>query len=320
MYHPYFRGRQFELIAVRESANLLKSAGFRPIIEPVRSDFGSLHKALDAIVAADGNAIVIINPQNGELSGGTTPLTSEPLSDFLNVQFPDSKNISIGILLKQEMNLKEITACYKEHEDRTPVLIHAGFSNAKDLVEELGEQTKEHRHVFDAPSCGKLYQRHFKDAFRILLKDGFKRRLNNKEYPRLEPFSDLHVTFPDEGMDGFGDFLIVGSDYSDAGTVPYTLAIHLTFIDPDQDNSMQIYHFKSKPHITQKDPGGKFAEALDDMMETLDSPDSNILETAAVKEFRELHAKKHFPGLGHIKKLSMTHHLETLANYFQTVG
>jgi hypothetical protein len=39
------------------------------------------------------------------------------------------------------------------------------------------------------------------------------------------------------------------------------------------------------------------------------------METSAVKEFRDLHAKGHFPGLGYVKKLSMNHHIETLADF-----
>ena len=47
-------------------------------------------------------------------------------------------------------------------------------------------------------------------------------------------------------------------------------------------------------------------------------PRSKVLETSAVKEFRMLHKQGHFPGLGYVKKLSMNHHIETLADYFKT--
>jgi hypothetical protein len=315
MYHPYFRGKQYEMVTVRESALLLKAAGFRPIIEPVRTDLGGLQKALDAVVAVDGRAIVIVNPQDGDLAGAGRPLTV-----LLKTRFATSPGISAGVLLNQNMTLDKAMACYEEHADHTPVFIHAGFGHAKALAEKLGTLTQDYCHIFDNQSCGKLYQKHFKGAFRVLLKDGFNHQLNNRDYPHLEPFSDLHATFPDEGMDGFGDFLIVGAEYSDAGGVPYMLAIHLTFIDPEQDDSMQIYHFKSKPHITQKDPAGKFAEALTEMMKELNAPGSKVLETNAVKEFRRLYEQKHFPGLGYIKKLSMSHHIETLAHYFKAKG
>jgi len=55
-------------------------------------------------------------------------------------------------------------------------------------------------------------------------------------------------------------------------------------------------------------------------MAVLDAPGSKVLETAAVKEFRDLYKRKHFPGLGYIKKLSMSHHIETLATYFENAG
>ena len=41
MYHPYFRGKQYELITIRENAQRMAEAGFLPIIEPVRESLGS---------------------------------------------------------------------------------------------------------------------------------------------------------------------------------------------------------------------------------------------------------------------------------------
>jgi hypothetical protein len=311
MYYPYFRGKQYELITIRELAPLLKTADFCPVIEPVRETLGGLHKALDAVVEVDGRAIVVVNPHYGDLSGAGSPLT-----ELLKGKFLDLPSISAGILLKQDSTLDEVMACYKTHAAHTPVFIHAGFSEAKALAEKLGKPTKDQSHVFFDRCCGKLYQRHFKNAYRVLLKDGFQ-RMRNRDYELVEPFSDLHATFTDEGMDGFGDFLIVGDEYSESGGPAYAIAIHLTFIDPDQDDSMQIYHFKSERQDTPKDPAGKFAEALANMMNVLNGPRSKVLETNAVKEFRMLHKQGHFPGLGYVKKLSMNHHIETLADYFK---
>lgn len=313
MYHPYFRGKQNELITIRETAPLLKTAGFRPIIEPVRESLYGLEKTLDAVVKTEGRAIVVVNPHYGDLSG------TGPLTQLLKHKL-DLPGISAGILLKPDMTLDEVVKCYKAHAADTPVFIHAGFSEAKALAESLGNPTQNQSHIFFEPFCGKLYQKHFKDAYRVLLRDGFKRRKRNSDYPMVEPFSDLHATFPDEGMDGFGDFLIVGDEYSETGGPAYAVAIHLTFIDPNQDDSMQIYHFKSKRQDTPQDPAGKFGEALAEMMKTLDAPRSKILETNAVKEFRMLHQQRHFPGLGYVKKLSMKHHIETLADYLNNIA
>ncbi len=116
-------------------------------------------------------------------------------------------------------------------------------------------------------------------------------------------------------MDGFGDFLIVGEEYTEMGGPAYTVAIHLTFIDPDKDEAMYIYHFKSERKDTPGDVPAKFMEALGAMIKKLDEHGSKVLESKAVQEFRALYAKKHFPGLGYVKKLSMQHHIETLADY-----
>ena len=312
MYNPYFRGKQFDLLTIREMAPRLSEAGFRPIIEPVRDVLGGLNKSLDAVVEAEGSAVVIVNPHHGDLSG-----SGEQLSDLLKEKFLDRPRISAGILLKPGTGTAAALKCFEQHSSHSPVFIHAGFGEAKALSEGLGKITKEQCHVFFEQYCGKLYLKHFKGGHRVLLRDGFETK-RNRDYADapLEKFSDLHITFEDEGMDGFGDFLIVGDKFSESGGPAYAIAIHLTFIDPDKEDEMWIHHFLSERQDTPKDPAGKFAEALAKMMKVLNRPNSKILETAAVQEFRKLHNEGHFPGLGHVKKLSMNHHIETLAHYF----
>lgn len=310
MYHPYFRGKQYELITIREMAPILQKADFCPIIEPVKETLNGLSRTLKAVAAVKGNAILIVNPHHGDLSESGEPLTKLLQDEFLNLP-----GISAGILLKPNMSVAEALECFKDHSNHSPCFIHAGFTDAKNLSAKLGPPMKDQCHIFIDRFCGKLYQKHFRQAHRVLLRDGFQRK-RNRDYEELEFFSDLHITYTDEGMNGFGDFLIVGDDYSETGGPAYAVAIHLTFIDPDKDDEMWIYHFVSDRQDTPQDPAGKFAEALEKMISILKKKHSKIEETAAVQEFRELHRRGHFPGLGYIKKLSMNHHIETLARYF----
>jgi len=152
---------------------------------------------------------------------------------------------------------------------------------------------------------------------KILLKDGFEKR-RNADHPDFEVFSDLHVTYELEGATGFSDFLMVGSDYQESGGPAYTVALHLTFIDHEDDDIMYISHFKSIKQDTPTDPAGKFAEALTKLIDHLASTNNKFYETDSIKEFRELHAKGHFPGLGYVKKLAMKHHIETFSEYFSS--
>jgi len=312
MYHPYFRGKQYELITIREMAPQMSKAGFRPIIEPVRDGLTGLHKALKAVADAEGKAVLIVNPHHGDLSEDGTPVTT-----LLKEEFQEFPNISAGILLKSDLSAEEAWDLYQEHKDHSPVLIHAGFSEVQALSAKLGAPNKNQCHVFIENYCVTLYRKQFKGAHCVLVRDGFKRK-RNADYDPIESFSDLHATFDSEhGMDGFGDFLIVGDGFSESGGPAYAVAIHLTFIDPDQFGEMRIYHFKSDTQDTPKDPAGKFGEALAKMMSAVEQPKSKVLKTAAVNEFQSLHKEGHFPGLGYVKKLSMNHHIETLADYFK---
>ncbi|NWK97046.1 ATP-binding protein [Sphingobium lactosutens] len=310
MYHPYFRGKQFELITIRETAALMAKANFVPIIEPVREALKGLERALTEICKVDGKAIVIVNPFHGDHAEDGVSISA-----LLEKGFLDKGGITAGILLQNDMDTVDALACYEKHKAHNPTFIHAGFTEAKGLAEKLGGGLANTSHVFFEKHCHKLYRKHFKGAAkRVLLRDGFERR-RNADHPAVELFSDLHVTYDEEDMDGFGDFLIVGDDYIEGGGPAYAVAIHLTFIDPEKDEVMYIYHFVSTTKDTPTDPAGKFAQALEKLIKKFNSGSSNLFESNAIKEFRDLHTKGHFPGLGYVKKLSMNHHIETLADF-----
>ena len=82
MYHPYFRGKQFELITIREMAELLAKKNFVPVIEPVRESLGGLKKTLKAVCDAGGRAIVIVNPYHGDHQEDGASITGLLQEDF----------------------------------------------------------------------------------------------------------------------------------------------------------------------------------------------------------------------------------------------
>lgn len=310
MYYPYFRGKQFELMTIRENAQLMAKVGFTPIIEPVR-ELLALEKAVLAVSHAGGNAVVIVNPDYGAHQGDGTGI-----STMLRQRFGGNSSISAGVLLTPETTEGRAVATIAGHRDQDPTTIHAGFASPRNLAQRLQAEGLATPHVFVESFANTLYRRHFEGSIRVLVRDGFKRRTRNRDYPESEDFSELHLTYKDLGAQGFGDFLIVGDDFAENGGPAYAVAIHLTFIDSTREHVMRIYHFVSDSRDTPTDPAGKFAQALDKMIRKIDGGDSNILETEAVREFRDLHKRGHFPGLGYVKKLSMNHHIQTLAHHF----
>lgn len=79
---------------------------------------------------------------------------------------------------------------------------------------------------------------------------------------------------------------------------------------------MYIRHFISKSNDTPTDPAGKFAEALAKLVERVEEDDL-IFKSDAYRQYKDFHDRGHFPGLGVVKKLSMQHHIETLAQFLE---
>lgn len=308
-YFPYFRGKQYELIAIRECAALMAGVGFVPIIEPVKESLGGLERTLKEICESRGKAIVIINPRHGDHKSDGESIVRMLQSNFA------LPAIAVGVLLQNELRGDEAVALCEKYRDLNLALVHAGFTESRVLADGLTKaRIGISQHVFIDPHAGLMYRRHFADHTCVLVRDGFNRR-RNADYPEVEKFSELHLTYQLEGMSGFGDFLIVGDDFSEGGGPAYAVAVHLTFINSDDEDTMYIYHFVSDTNDTPTDPAGKFAQALEKLAVRYNSGQSHLIETEALKEFLALHKRGHFPGLGYVKKLSMKHHIETLANF-----
>lgn len=311
MYYPYFRGKQFELILLRDNAEFLAQNKIHPIIEPVKSDFKALERAMKVVNEEGGDCTLIVNPQVGQ----KPVLTTNILKELIEKDFKKYKNLSLGYMMHPESNVSDVVTLLRKYRSFSFTILHYGYTNGKEMAYAIKAFNNVKTHVFIEGFAGKLYQRHLKrdDIKRILIRNGFKSQKKNAHYPPSEHFSDLHITYPEEGMDGFGDYLIIGDDYTETGGPAYAVAIHLTYLGADDD--MFIYHFISDQTDSPTDPGGKFLEALEKLVKEVNKPKSHIYKSKACSEYLELFQKQHYPGLGYVKKLSMQHHIELIAEY-----
>ncbi len=309
-YYPYFRGKQFELICIRKSAKIMADSGICPIIEPVKESLSGLQRAIDALHEAGAPFILIGNPKLGDHAEGYL----DSLQPVINKAISDKVDFSLGILVSSNPDDSSARILLSSYRPNQFSIIHRGMAST-DVLGAIGEsRVKVREHIF-TEGCSKIYRRDFREHKRVLLKDGFKRQ-KNKDYPDTPDFfCDIHLTYEDDGLNGFGDFLIVGDEFLEAGGPAYAVAIHLTYLDPESHNTMMIRHFKSIRSETPTDPGGKYLEALEKLIAFVDSGKPSILETSAITEFRAQYADSYFPGLGYVKRLSMTHHIETLADF-----
>lgn len=309
MYFPFLRGKQFELIAIRELLDVLKANKDKVsiVIEPVK-DSSTLRTILKSLKANDINFTVVINPIVGKLTNKTTDII-QLIRSLAGNSLISYENFQIGVYVRDEEDLSK----YKDALSTTNFsfkglsLIHIGETQNHGTLSNYGSGPI----LFNLISFNRTsrrYYRNFDTNTRVSLDDYFNVQQRNVDYQYHsdEPFSEEHLFYKEDGFQGFSDYLTIGEPYSDGGFLPYAVAIHLTYAT--EDNKIRVRHFVSDSNEDSTDVAGKFAEALHKLIVWIDR--NTPKETLAIKEFRTLHENGHFPGLGSIKKLSIMNHIE----------
>ena len=310
MYFPYLRGKQFELIALRELSTLMssKKEKISPIIEPVKGS-STLKSTLKELADKDINFNFIINPRVGSFVN-----SFDDLLEILKENLNGYTNFQIGILVDKltEQGVTELLN-FTNNLDLT----HNGFTLihtseiGNNTLEQLKSNLEIKYNLIYFSKTSRRYYREFKQESRVSLDDYFSKLDRNSDYLAVpvSDFSEEYYFYKQEGFVGFSDFLTIGDYYSESGFLPRAVAIHLTYIE---DNKIKIGHFTSISNQDSSDIGGKFSEALQKLIDWCIK--ENITETDGIKMFKDLHQRGHFPGLGSIKKISTINHIELVIN------
>lgn len=306
MYFPYLRGKQYELIALKEISDLLaiNKAKVSPIIEPVKNSSTFL-TTLKELRQKKINFTVVINPKVGDMQGSPNNILV-----LLSKELNDYKNYQIGVILAGKENHRTILATLNKNKElyNNLTLIHnSSFENIVDIVKDYESIVPVKYNVVHFGKTSRRYYRNFNSSTVVELDDYFLTQQKNADYKSIDEslFSEEHLYYKKEGFVGYSDFLTIGDNYSESGFLPYAIAIHLSF--SDSSKKIRIKHFVSDSNDDTSDIAGKFEEALNKLIKWCDSTKYN---SQAVESFRQLHRTGHFPGLGSVKKLSIMNHIE----------
>lgn len=306
MYYPYLRGRQNELLAVKELLQNSKlSTRIIPIIEPVKLS-PTLVNTLEALVCAQRKVAFIWNPAVGSFGTDAKNPKNSGYLEKLGMILQENEEILRTVIMGVSVPPK-IDRWLSEGIDPVRMIsLCLDADNIKYHELAFREEQPYRTIVPYAPAFRRI--RHN----RVLLDDKFNKKLRNKDYADDEDefFSDDHLYFENDNYVGFSDYSIVGDEYSESGFAPYAVAIHIVYFD--QEKNLRIHHFTSTDNDDIADPAGKFYQALTKLVEW----NSRMhLDTIAMKQFEEIYEKQTYPGLGVIKRLSIMHHLELVGRY-----
>ncbi|MCF8297005.1 MAG: sce7725 family protein [Saprospiraceae bacterium] len=309
MYFPYLRGKQFELIALRELCTLFPEEIIKisPVIEPVKSS-STFNSTLQELANRNINFNIIINPQVGDLKNNYQDIIA-----IINSTIPDYTNYQLGIIVhsKTERNIpglieyiNNLSLVYKGIS-----LIHTTEIKSNNIAL-LNDKLNISYNLIYFSKTSRRYYREFEPKTRVSLDDYFEELSKNADYLNQESdFSDEYKYYLEDGFVGFSDFLTIGDNYSESGFLPRAVAIHLSYIN--ENGRIKIKHFVSDSNEDVSDIGGKFSEAIHKLVQWCNQKD---IETEAIRTFKDLETRGHFPGLGTLKKLSIMNHIELIIN------
>jgi hypothetical protein len=308
MYFSYLRGRQYELLALKELAKGgLISSSVIPVVEPIKIT-STLEGTLNVFKDAELPIALIFNPAVGDLAGNAkaieplyTRLSNSPsilpsvllspTSEYTMSVFSD-KNISTGRILTVLNNRDYLTGYKSLFENEQPK--YTLFPDERSI-------------------------RRAVTSNRVLFEDKFHKQVRNADYPEDEFFSEDHLFYESERYKGFGDYSIIGDEYSESGFAPWADAIHIVYFD--QEKVLRVRHFISDSNFGMEDVAGKYYEALIKLTEWYRSYYEQSINplTFALKTLLHHYDTGYYPGLPTLKKLSIMHHLE-LMNQFLVGG
>ncbi len=303
MYFPYLRGRQYELIALRELVETgVLSSRITPIIEPVKLS-STLIKTIETYGANSKQLAIITNPKVGSFNSDAREEKNQKLKDSLSVILKENNNILFMNLLKSNSKPEKFIEKHENNmgticDDKDAIPIYEAYFANKDVKYNL---------IPDESGFRRKIRKN-----RVLLADKFNKQDRNNDYIEVddEHFSEDHLYYLEDGYVGFADYSVLGEAYNETGFAPYAVAIHIVYFDTD--DSLRVKHFVSDSNDDISDPAGKFQEALSKLVAW---NEEKQLDTVAMKEFEDLYYREAYPGLGTVKKLSIMHHLEIIGRY-----
>lgn len=318
MYFPYVRGRQYELLALRElNENNLLGDYVIPIIEPVKLS-PTLIKTMTAFIKDNHPLSVIRNPIVGGFLKDLKAVEEnskeeEYKNNFLN-QYNDSVIIKSIVMQKNASSLlRHWDSC---GVDKSELLVINTEREYLDLYDQLFSGIVPRFVLLPDESAFRRKVRHHK----VLLEDKFEKQSRNADYQEQtdEFFSDAHLYFKEDGFIGFSDYSVVGNEYLEAGFAPYAVAIHIVYFA--EDMSLRVRHFVSDSNEDINNPALKFYEAVSKLAAWYNSTPHPVKLTLGLEAFLQHYEQQTYPGLGTVKKLSLMHHIELMGKYLSEVG
>lgn len=308
MYYPYLYGRRSEMLALRAIAQKIATKNkVIPIIEPVKKDIASLGKSVEVLVDAGANAIIITNPHQGDFKT-LSPTEKNKWVHGLIQRFPKVINCTPAFKITSKTTLTDLQTFLNTNGGNVALVHAAELTGAVSLTNPINTRIL---HIFAESNTTTTYQNSITGIHKVLVRDSFNTAARNADYPPIEAYSDLNLTYAIIfGMSGFSDYTITGRTFSESGGPAHAVAIHFTHERTTKD--IGIRHFVSDDTtIPPNDPALKIGQSLAKLGSFITSTTGGFGYSLAASKFLGLLAGGG-TNLSTLKQYSIEHHIELM--------
>lgn len=311
MYFPLLRGKQYELVALKEFAEANPGNQYLcPIIEPVRVLPDALVRAADVLSSNGFRYCIVLNPEKGDFALETNRFE---VGDYLH-RFDDIAIKPIPAFIADGKSAAVLEMIEKNGLHEVMVIFEDTF--------DMDNESDAALCALDAVSyivCGPVDSRSNKRFLMrtgkniIRLDDNFVVRKPNTAYRGVEedPYTEEPFYYKNDHFYGFADYCVLPKAFAEGGTTPTAVAIHMTY--QKRDDAIWVRHFVSDEAFDTSNIRDKFGNAANKVVSFY----STVAPTNAAQWLIQNSGR--YPGLGVLKKITMKNHMELISNILPTV-
>ena len=310
MYFPLLRGKQYELIALKEFAEANPSnKSLFPIIEPVRVLHDTLIRAASILSIQKIPYSIILNPVRGDYD---IPSNRFEISAFLH-KFDEFENkptpafyadgkCDIVIKLIETYNLKNVMIIFEDSFDMEKAN-DLCLNNAVSYIVCSGA---------DSRSNTRYLMQTKKNIIR--LDDCFNVKKPNTSYRGIieDSYSEEFFYYKKDNFYGFSDYCVLPKEFAEGGTSPTAIAIHMTY--RKREDAIWVRHFVSDENYDISSIRDKFNNVIQHLNDFYEQ----IPPTEAVR--RLIDNRDKYPGLGTLKKVTILNHIQLITEILPTLS
>ena len=219
MYCPYLRGKQFELLALREfSGEFANNGKIVPIVEPVKKRVNGLNSAITTMIENGMKFAIVLNPREGDYKH---PSVDNDILDSLT-SIGEDREHWIPAYIYRNNGQKLLEHADRHNLTNLMIVFPSGADvNNEELMEFLSNDK-----VAYVVSGNLSNNRSARGRLRklgkalISLEDRFNDKPRNADYANEvdEIFSEDFAYYQEDGLAGFSDYTPMAKDFIEGGS------------------------------------------------------------------------------------------------------